>query len=159
MATPLYSFTVYDGVGQDERSKEIRAKHSVGKDKVVVIPNNRGRVISKTFFVIENCDSLVRYIECIKFEDESMPHDSQIEIMRAFTRFILDQYPLVTFTINNNQFFDQRFLLNMMKTKEFSQQFDNRVCYVVGDIKLLPKPVRTILGSVSTGRAPAVGTV
>jgi hypothetical protein len=130
MVTSPYTFTVHDGVGQDDvgqRSKEIRAKHSVGKNKVVIIPNNWGRVISKTFFVIENCETLVRFIECIKF-DEIIHRDSQKEIMKAFTRFILERYPLVTFTINNNQFCYQKFLLCMMKTDEFSQQFDNRVC-------------------------------
>jgi hypothetical protein len=129
------TFNVYEGPGQ--RATQKRLQHSMGKNKIVITPNLNGAELPGTYFVRENGPSSQEYIEGIKF-DQSINDDVQLDIMKAFIRFLLAQYPLITFKIDASQFSSLKALYKAMKTKEFILEFESQLCYVAGDFHLFP---------------------
>jgi hypothetical protein len=152
MVTPMITFTVHEH-GQD-KEQAIRIKydlHRVKNDKTLFLAQSHGKIIPKAYFASTDIgQGSIISIDLIKFDrfdpgnpDLILSNDYQNEIMTAFVGFLLEKYPLKTFSMSGSLFFNQKHLMTLMKTDEFNQRFDKRICYLkgIGDFKLLPKSV------------------
>jgi hypothetical protein len=148
MTNVKLTFAVHEGQGNS--AKSIRAKYNLGKYKVVYTININGSETSQSYIVSGDINGSIVDIEAIHL---NVPNDQQqCDIMKAFVKFLIIDYPNKEFHISASVLSDRRHLLTMFTSKEFKQEqkFKERVEYVSKDVVIRPSKPVSILSMQST---------